>query len=157
MGRASEPRPRVTRSEPRVELGRWDGATVRRWDGATVGRCVGGTVRRWDGFNAFNLFNLFSLFNLFNLFNALDGGTVRQSSIQSSARDDFDDFQTVSSVQLPAAELGRCDGLAVVLDHNAFGKKFLGDQKLLDAAGKIVFNFLAVGDDSAALHHAELI
>ncbi len=47
----------------------------------------------------------------------------------SSAGDDFDDFQPVADGQHPPGKFAGSNGMAVVLDDNRAGRKFLRDQK----------------------------
>lgn len=65
----------------------------------------------------------------------------------SAAGDDADDFQTVAGCQLPLGELGGRYCLAVVFDDDAAGRQVLGNEELLNRAGQLRFNLLAIRCD----------
>src|SRR5439155_26607 len=70
-----------------------------------------------------------------------------------TARDDLDDLQAVAGGELPLRELGRRDGLAIVLDDDAAREQALRDEERLDGAGERRRGGLAVGDDAGGRTH----
>ena len=61
--------------------------------------------------------------------------------------DDFDDFETVTGLELALGKFGRSDGFAVVLDDDAARQEILSEQKLFECTRKIALDWSSVGDD----------
>ena len=74
-------------------------------------------------------------------------GTVAKNVWCSAAGDNFDDFEFVAVMKDAGREFGGGNGFTVVFDNHAAGKKFLGEEKLLEAAGEMGLNLAAVGGD----------
>jgi hypothetical protein len=71
-----------------------------------------------------------------------------------TAGDDADDFQAITGREFSFGEFRGGDRLAVMLDHHAAGREFLGEQKFFKGTGNGGGSFLAVGDDERVRFHA---
>ena len=79
----------------------------------------------------------------------LAGCQARRCERRLPAGDDLHDLQPVARLELALGELRRGYSFAIMLHHHAARQELLCDQKVLDGAGKLALDLLAVGDDKA--------
>ena len=71
----------------------------------------------------------------------------------STARDDFYNFQPVARVEPPLGKFRRRDRLAVVLHHDAARQQVLRDEKFLNRARQLCLDWLSVSNDLFLRRH----
>ena len=81
---------------------------------------------------------------------------IRIKIAPSTSRDDFDQLETIPGIEFADGKLRWRQGFAVVFHHNASRRKVPPQQKVMDCAGDLDWNWFAVGDDDRRVHINDL-
>ena len=72
--------------------------------------------------------------------------------VESTARDNLHDLQTIARGELALREIGRGDGFAIQLHDDAARGQALRGEEAFQGAGQGGCNFVTIGDDGGLAH-----